>query len=142
MRHQFVDFIPDQLDEGVLYITLSYDTAVHLCACGCGNEVVTPLSPAEWSFSYNGHSVSLSPSIGNWNYPCRSHYWIWKGQIEWARTWSAYEIAAVQEKDLRDRRDFYDHHRTPVEVKAERFEQPSQPKKVGIIGRLVRRLLG
>ncbi|MFC4855982.1 DUF6527 family protein [Actinophytocola glycyrrhizae] len=24
---------------------------------------------------FNGETVSLSPSIGNWSFPCRSHYY-------------------------------------------------------------------
>ena len=53
-------------------MSIPYATAVHLCACGCGNKVVTPFSPAEWQLTYDGDTVSLSPSIGNWQFPCKS----------------------------------------------------------------------
>jgi hypothetical protein len=43
----FVDHMPEQLQEGVLYVSGRYALAMHLCCCGCGGEVVTPLSPAE-----------------------------------------------------------------------------------------------
>lgn len=34
----FVEFIPENLDYGKIYISDTYRTATHLCACGCGIE--------------------------------------------------------------------------------------------------------
>ena len=81
MQHKFVEFIPDVIEEGVLYISIEYCTAIHKCVCGCGNEVVTPLSPTDWELTFNGKTVSLDPSIGNWSFKCQSHYWIAKNSI-------------------------------------------------------------
>lgn len=83
ITHQFVEFVPDVLEEGVLYVSLEYATAAHRCFCGCGREVVTPISPTDWLLSFDGESVSLDPSIGNWSFPCRAHYWIRKNQVQW-----------------------------------------------------------
>ncbi|MDA8128424.1 MAG: DUF6527 family protein [Betaproteobacteria bacterium] len=83
LSHEFVEFIPEQLQEGVLYLSTTYATAAHLCFCGCGREVVTPLSPTDWKLTFNGETVSLSPSIGNWSFPCRSHYWIEDNCVHW-----------------------------------------------------------
>ena len=94
MKHRFVDIIPDELEEGVLFISTEFCTAVHKCCCGCGNEVVTPLSPTDWELVFNGDSVSLSPSIGNWGFECKSHYWIKKSQVQWAGKWTEEEIRA------------------------------------------------
>jgi hypothetical protein len=88
ITHKFITNIPDKVEEGILYISMEYATAIHKCACGCGNEVVTPFSPIDWQVSYNGKTVSLSPSIGNWNFPCKSHYWITNNYIEWVPQWS------------------------------------------------------
>jgi Family of unknown function (DUF6527) len=71
---QFVEFMPKLLDDGVLYVSMTYATASHRCFCGCGMKVVTPLSPTDWRLTFDGDSLSLHPSIGNWSYPCRSHY--------------------------------------------------------------------
>jgi hypothetical protein len=98
---EFVDVIPDHLEDGVLYISIPYTTILHRCFCGCGAEIVTPLSPTDWELTYDGESVSLSPSIGNWSYPCQSHYWIRHNQVHWARRFSARQIAAVRERDRR-----------------------------------------
>jgi hypothetical protein len=92
LRHEFVEFIPDVLEEGTLYVTLKLATAIHRCACGCGQEVVTPLSPQDWSMKYDGETISMWPSIGNWSFPCRSHYWIVKNRIRPARRWSQAEV--------------------------------------------------
>lgn len=99
ISHQFVEFVPKDLPAGVLYISIPYDTAVHLCACGCGSKITTPIRPARWILTYDGESVSLSPSIGNWSYPCQSHYWIRHDRIDWAPKLSREKIAAGRERD-------------------------------------------
>lgn len=84
LKHAFVEFMPSELQEGVLYVSIQYATAIHTCACGCGNKVVTPISPGDWQLLFDGNSVSLTPSIGNWQFPCRSHYWITSNKVCWA----------------------------------------------------------
>lgn len=101
LSHAFVDAIPEKLEAGVLYVSIRYATAVHLCCCGCDREVVTPLQPNRFSLTYDGASVSLWPSIGNWSFPCQSHYWIEEDRVRWARKWSAGQIAAGRDRDLR-----------------------------------------
>lgn len=86
IKHKFVDIIPEKLEPNIIYISLQHCTAIHLCTCGCGNEVVTPISPNDWSLTFNGKTVSLSPSIGNWQLPCRSHYWIRNSSIIWSNS--------------------------------------------------------
>lgn len=83
LAHKFVELIPENIEAGVLYVSLAYGTAIHRCCCGCGREVVTPLTPTDWKLIFDGEAVSLYPSIGSWRFRCRSHYWIWQGQIEW-----------------------------------------------------------
>ena len=99
MKHEFVEYIPEDLQEGVVYVSLEYCTAVHKCCCGCGSEVVTPLSPTDWKLSFNGETISLYPSIGNWNFKCKSHYWIKNNSIKWAKQWSKEEINSGRTKD-------------------------------------------
>lgn len=103
IRPEFVEFIPKLLEPGVLYVSEKYRTASHLCACGCGEKVVTPLSSADWHLSMDGGKVSLHPSIGNWNYACRSHYWIRRNGISWAGSMSKGQIERVQARDFADR---------------------------------------
>lgn len=81
----FVEFIPEELEFGKLYISKEYGTAIHLCACGkCGFKTVTPLAPfwpRGWSYKEVDGKVTLGPSIGNWQFPCRSHYFIEDNQV-------------------------------------------------------------
>ena len=86
IRHEFVSEIPRHIEPATVYVSIEYTTAVHLCACGCGNEVVTPLSPRDWNLTFNGDTVSLAPSIGNWGLNCRAHYWIRDDTVVWAPT--------------------------------------------------------
>lgn len=79
----FVKYIPEKLEKGKLYISMEYATASHLCACGCGEKVVTPISPDFWQMYYNGKEISLTPSIGNYEFPCQSHYFIRHNRVEW-----------------------------------------------------------
>jgi hypothetical protein len=58
---------------------------MHKCACGCGEEVATPIEKNQWKMTYDGESVTLYPSIGNRSYRCKSHYFIREDKVEWAR---------------------------------------------------------
>lgn len=97
LRPAFSEYVPAQLEHGILYISMSYATAVHLCACG--SKVVTPLGPADWQLVFDG-TVSLRPSIGNGQLPCRSHYYIRHDRIDWMRPIS---IEATEAATRRDR---------------------------------------
>lgn len=107
LQHKFVDFIPYIIEDGVLYISIKYCTAIHKCVCGCGNEVVTPLSPTDWRLTFDGKTISLSPSIGNWNFECQSHYWITKNTIRYAAKWDKEEIQYGRDKDKKRKENFY-----------------------------------
>jgi len=84
IRVEFVERVPPKMQEHVLYISLPFNMAMHLCPCGCGKEVANKISPARWSLIYDGETVSLEPSIRNSGIPCQSHYFITKNRIEWA----------------------------------------------------------
>lgn len=79
----YTEIIPDTLDEGILYISKEYEVAIHLCACGCGEKTVTPLNHPGWNYTDNNGCVTLHPSIGNFSYECKSHYYITRNRIQW-----------------------------------------------------------
>lgn len=83
LKPVFVDEIPSAINFGDLYISRKYSTATHLCPCGCGGEVVTPLKENGWSLTVHAGGVSLSPSI-ECGWSCHSHYWITDSEIRWA----------------------------------------------------------
>lgn len=107
LHHKFVDFMPDILEENILYVSMEYCTAIHLCVCGCGNKVITPISPTSWQLTFDGKAISLSPSIGNWNFDCQSHYWITNNKIEHARKWNKKEISDGRARDEKVKSDYY-----------------------------------
>ena len=107
LRHTFVSSIPDDIEDGTLYVCIEYRTVVHSCCCGCGMRVVTPLSPTDWRLTYDGMSVSLDPSIGNWGFVCQSHYYIRENRVSWAARWSKARIAVERMRDRRAKADFY-----------------------------------
>jgi hypothetical protein len=111
LTHKFIKFIPDKLDEGILYVSVDYCTAVHKCICGCGNEVVTPISPTDWKLTFDGKSISLDPSIGNWSFDCKSHYWIINNKVYYARKWSDEEIFKGRANDAKVKRKYYNKER-------------------------------
>jgi hypothetical protein len=85
---EYVDTIPEELKEGILYISEKYGTAIHLCACGCGGKTVTGLEPywaGGWTLTKVNDAVTLRPSIGNWlgENPYHAHYLITNNKIEW-----------------------------------------------------------
>jgi len=122
---QFVTQIPERLEDGVLYISAEYSTAAHRCMCGCGKEVVTPLTPTDWSLSYDGDTVSLSPSIGNWSFPCRSHYWIRRNRVQWAGDMPQSLINAGRVKDRRDKAAYYARNAKDAAVGEMQIARPS-----------------
>lgn len=105
--HQFVEYIPEHLEEGVLYISQKYGTATHRCCCGCGEEVVTPLNPTDWSLKIEGNLATLDPSIGNWSFACRSHYWIRRGRVIWAGSMTQRQIDRIRAFDRANKESYF-----------------------------------
>ena len=139
LEHKFVKSVPRVLEPGILYISLDYGTAVHSCCCGCGEEVVTPITPTDWNLTFDGVSISLSPSVGNWNLKCRSHYFVRKGKVINAGSWSKTRIDEEWERNKRAKEEFYDTFPSPIKTEgpliSDRLTQ-SQPEilKGGFLG--------
>jgi hypothetical protein len=104
---EFVDLLPPVLTDGVVYVSLEHRAVVHKCASGCGERVVLGLSPAQWSVTFDGETISLDPSIGNGVLPCNSHYWIRENRVIWAKPLTALQ---TQWSQLADRDGLVSHH--------------------------------
>jgi hypothetical protein len=113
IKYQFIELLPGALEPETLYVSLKYKNMVHLCFCGCGKKVITPLSPTGWELTFNGREVSIYPSIGSWNLPCRSHYWITKNSVEWDELWSTEQTAVGFSRDRADKERYYRHDVLP-----------------------------
>ncbi len=103
-----VQYMPVKLDPGILYVAEEFGAAAHLCACGCGVFVRTPLDQTEWSLEETEEGPSLHPSIGNWQEPCQSHYWIERGKVRWAPKWSSAQIEAGRRREQQRRSEYYE----------------------------------
>ncbi len=110
-EHRFVKFVPEVIEEGLLYISIEYAVVVHNCYCGCGSKVVTPLSPTDWKLTFDGETVTLFPSIGSWSLPCRSHYWIDRNVAHPALPWSDDKIKEARERDADAKRAYYERRK-------------------------------
>lgn len=104
---QRVHYMPKELNPGVLYVSEEFGAAAHLCACGCGSKIRTPLSPTEWALEETENGPTLRPSVGNWQLPCQSHYLIIRGEVIWARKWTREEIAVGRRDEERRARAYY-----------------------------------
>jgi hypothetical protein len=113
---EFVEFVPATLSHGKLYISMVYSTTVHLCACGCGNKVVLPLSPAEWQLYFDGDTVQIAPSVGNGEFPCRSHYWISFNEIRWSDELTPKQIAASRCRDAGALSAYFSTRNSPADA--------------------------
>jgi hypothetical protein len=122
---KFIKSIPRQLEPGVLYVSLEYETAVHSCCCGCGQEVVTPLTPTDWRLTNISGKVSLWPSVGNWNLACRTHYVIRDNQVLEAGPWSDKKIQAEQRRDKAAKADYFANLNQPQQPRAGKATAPA-----------------
>jgi len=105
---QRVHYMPKELKPGVLYVSEEFGAVAHLCACGCGTKIRTPLGPTEWSFEETSKGPTLHPSVGNWQQACQSHYVIHQGEIIWAGKWSKAQITAGRRNEEERRKAYYD----------------------------------
>ncbi|WP_418225310.1 DUF6527 family protein [Burkholderia pseudomallei] len=57
--------------------------------------------------TYDGESISLTPSVGNWYSGCRSHDIVRQGRVIEAESWSQAQIEAEHRRDVAAKASFY-----------------------------------
>lgn len=137
-KYEFVEFIPEHITDGVIYVSIPYATVIHRCACGCSKEVVTPLSPTDWKIIFDGKSISLDPSIGNWSFDCQSHYFIRNNRVLWCDQWSKDRINQGRTRDTANKEDYYEFKDSQV-VKEKNSIKPVEhltPDSKGVMDRI------
>ena len=103
-----VHYIPKMLEPGVLYVSEEFGAALHLCACGCGLKVSTPIGPTDWTMEETPAGPTLEPSVGNWQLPCKSHYFIREGRILWAGAWTPKQITVGRQAEEQRHRAYFE----------------------------------
>ncbi|GAB2856162.1 hypothetical protein GCM10027277_25960 [Pseudoduganella ginsengisoli] len=131
LHPEYVEFMPKVLEDGVLYISEKYMTAAHKCCCGCGQKVVTPLRATEWTLSKTTSGVTLHPSVGNWGFACRSHYYIRNNQVIWAGDMTEAQIQRGRRLDQIAKEEYFAPN-----------EQLACNRANSFFGRIISRLFG
>jgi len=90
-RYELVDRIPAQLTEGIVYHTEEFELAGLLCACGCGHRVTLLVPDSHQVWDEDGFAT-IRPSIGVFDAPCKSHYVITAGEIDWHPAFTGAEV--------------------------------------------------
>ena len=147
MKHQtlqpvFADTFPEPLEPGILYISTRYANVAHLCCCGCGEEVTTPLAPTEWSITFDGKTVSLSPSVGNWALACKSHYFVTRNQVRWAGAWTDEQVQAGRRRERAASQRYYDRRPAPPASPVSTEVATKAPAKESWLSKLWMRFVG
>jgi hypothetical protein len=93
-KYQAVERIPKRLAPDVIYHNLDFELAALLCACGCGHRVTLLVPDSHQVISSRG-LASVRPSIAVCDAPCKSHYVITDGRVEWLPAFSPAQAAAV-----------------------------------------------
>jgi len=93
-RYQAVERIPKQLNANVVYHSEEYELGALLCACGCGHKVML-LVPDSHQIVSAGGWATVSPSIAVCDAPCKSHYYVTAGRVEWLPAFSDSMAASV-----------------------------------------------
>lgn len=84
-----------------MYICINCNVIVHKCACGCGEKTVTPLDRNNgWIMKYDGQSITLRPSIGNFSFNCKSHYYITENKVDWLNDNVCYNNNKVEDLNI------------------------------------------
>jgi len=97
--YQAVERIPKQLNSGVVYHTQEFEVAALLCACGCGHRVML-LVPDSHQVSSDDGLVTVRPSIAVCDAPCKSHYIITAGRVEWLPAFSDAMATSVMRSQI------------------------------------------
>jgi hypothetical protein len=85
--YQAVERIPKPLSNGVVYHSEEFEVGALLCACGCGHRV-SLLVPDSHQITSEGGMATVRPSIAVCDAPCKSHYYISAGRVEWLPSFS------------------------------------------------------
>ncbi|GEO01894.1 MULTISPECIES: DUF6527 family protein [Sphingomonadaceae] len=97
--YQAVDRIPKQLEPETVYHSEEFELAGLLCACGCGHRI-TLLVPDSHQVYCDDGFATIRPSIAVCDGPCKSHYVISAGQVEWLDAFSTEAAKSLMQKQI------------------------------------------
>lgn len=98
-RYVSTDRIPKELATGVVYHNPEFELGALLCACGCGLRIDLLVPDSHQITSENG-LATVTPSILVVAGPCRSHYFITAGRVEWANEVTEAQASALMQRQI------------------------------------------
>ncbi len=97
--YEAVERIPKVLTAGVIYHNLEFQVAALACACGCGHRV-SLLVPAGHGIDVDGNVPSITPSILVADAPCRSHFYITEGEVDWYPSTTSSQATEIMHRQV------------------------------------------
>jgi Family of unknown function (DUF6527) len=88
--YEFIEDFPSFVEQEKIYIIGEnnyYWALVFLCPCGCSEKIqlnVLDEASPYWKFSVNDDVITIKPSIWR-NSGCKSHFFIDRGNVSWAK---------------------------------------------------------
>jgi hypothetical protein len=98
-RYQKVDRTPATLVDGVVYHNEDFELAALSCACGCGHRITLLVPDSHQVFDHGGFAT-VRPSIGVFDAPCLSHFFVTAGDVEWLDAFSQPSAAAIMQRQI------------------------------------------
>ncbi|HEX4156489.1 MAG TPA: DUF6527 family protein [Acidobacteriaceae bacterium] len=97
--YQAVERIPKLLSDGVVYHNEEFQLAALRCACGCGHRI-TLLVPDSHQVSSKRGLATIRPSIAVCDAPCKSHYFVTAGKVEWLPAFTQAQASNVMRNQI------------------------------------------
>ena len=81
----FVEYLPEKekVEPGIFYYAKEFDVSAHLCPCGCGGVVNLFYHRLDNGWGIDLQTLTITPSIYSYQWPCKSHYFITNGEVKW-----------------------------------------------------------
>lgn len=92
--------LPPQVGPFEFHYSRRFEMAALACACGCGHRVMLNLLD-QHQLVIEGGFPTVTPSILVSDAPCLSHFFIRRGQVEWAQQWSKKTVDRVMQSQVR-----------------------------------------
>jgi hypothetical protein len=132
--YQAVERIPKLLSDGVVYHNEEFQLAALRCACGCGHRI-TLLVPDSHQVSSEGGLATIRPSIAVCDAPCKSHYFVTAGKVEWLPAFTRAQASNLMRNQIARHAS---HDRRPSWIETSRAALKRAAKRIRSLLRLFR----
>jgi hypothetical protein len=82
------------MGEAIVYHNEEFELAGLLCACGCGHRITLLVPDSHRVWNEDGYAT-ISPSVGVMDAPCKSHFFIRRGNVEMLPAFTAAHASEI-----------------------------------------------